>query len=235
MSDLPLITNEEDILVAAPANLREACFFVPFVRALRNGTAAAQRVRILCLERQKPLWDSLGPIGIEILPVPEKKGLLDPKKAASALKAAGLPTAAITFEKEAAIAFAKAEINKRIGYQAAAYQKHLTHSTAILSPTGPVEHQVQYYLKFAHELGLNPMNKENFIEAERSAPSQPPILALTPGSDYGPSHQWAVDGFVHVARTVIEKTRGEVIIFEVARFYGRNHDPPRLQHRDDCL
>src|SRR5690606_19340499 len=93
----------------------------------------------------------------------------------------------------AAESFARAKILRRIGPDAPALKKWLTHPVALDSAPGPVRHRVQSYLDVVAKLGIETARPEFFAAAETGASPVAGSILLSPDSDYGSNHEWPLD------------------------------------------
>jgi ADP-heptose:LPS heptosyltransferase len=158
-------------------------------------------VRVLCPQRQIPFWEASGFAGA--------KGYPDK---ASARQIAGLleggSVASLAWEAgEAADAFAKAGIERRLGPPAKGLDKRLTERIQIIEKPGPVSHRVQFYLKIAEKLGAEAMVAENFAPLRITVPNDPGRVLLVPDSDLGTHYQWSSERWEELARALLGRGR----------------------------
>jgi ADP-heptose:LPS heptosyltransferase len=176
---------------------REACFSAPALRALRR---MGVTIRVLCPQQQLPFWEASGFAGC--------KGYSDK---ATARQIAGLlegATASLAWEAgEAAEAFAKAGIPRRLGPPAKGLEKRLTERLQLIEKPGPVAHRVQFYLKIAEKLGAEAMVAENFAPLRIDVPSDPGRVLLVPDSDLGSHYQWSLERWEELARGLMGRGR----------------------------
>lgn len=188
--------NQGEMLVAAPERWDEACFAVPAMRALM---ASGLRVGVLCFEPQREFWQSVG--GLDVVSFPDKT---KPKVVAAQLKRNW--KAALAWEAGwAAEAIAIAAIPKRLGPANKKLSKLLTHPLG--SRVKPLEHRVRYYLAAVEELGLNTASPEFFAPADFGFPPSPMAVLLSPGSDFGPNHEWPVEKWAEIALKIKQSGR----------------------------
>jgi ADP-heptose:LPS heptosyltransferase len=82
-------------------------------------------------------------------------------------------------------------------------KKQLTHPLGF--STGPLEHRVRFYLSAVEEMGIHTTKPEFFAPASVGiAPINGAVL-LSPDSDFGPSHEWSLEGWLEIAGNLIEK------------------------------
>lgn len=200
-----VVTNEGDMLVAAPERWDEACFAVPGVRAMM---AAGLSVGVVCREDQREFWESVS--GIEVLAFPAK--------AKTKVMAAGLRggwKAGLMWEAGMiAQAMVLAGIPRRLGPQGKILSKHLTHPLALEEK--PLEHRVRFYLSAVERLGVDTRNPEFFAPVDIGVSPVEGAVLLSPDSDYGSSHEWQMDRWLELAG----KLRGEGRRITVAGIEG---------------
>ena len=193
----PLLNPSDPLLVATPAEWREACISMPAVRALkRMGTS----VKVLCPQRQESLWLASG--FTEVKAYPDK---------ASARQIAGLlgkEGASLAWEPgEAADALAKAEIPRRLGPPLKGLEKRLTESLSVAEPPGPIQHRVRFYIGLAEKLGAEAMVAENFAPVAVDVPRAVERVLLVPDSDFGSHYEWSPEKWQELAKTLLEQGR----------------------------
>jgi len=198
------------LLFAAPTRWDEASFSVPAVRAM---LAAGLPVTVLCPAEQEAFWETLP--GLERI-------VYGPKTSAKALAAelAGRFAAAFLWEAGlAADACAKAGIARRTGPAGdKALRKRLTDPVSPPTP-GPTEHRVRYYLAFAEAMGLDTRVAALFEPVKLDVIPSPGSVLLAPDSDFGRSHEWPLDRWEALARSLEEK--GEALTVATDRPLGR--------------
>ncbi len=181
------------MLVAAPERWDESCFLVPAVRAL---VASGLGTGILCPESHRDFWQTLPGLTVLTYPVKAKAKLV-------AREIAGNWQASLAWEAGlAAEAFKIADIPRRLGVNSKPLAKLLTHPLG--SAPGPLEHRVRHYLAAVEELGVPTARPEFFAPAELGIQPAPGTVLLCPGSDFGPSHEWPLEKWEEIARTLIE-------------------------------
>lgn len=181
------------MLVAAPERWDEACFLVPAVRAL---VASGLGTGILCPESQRDFWQTLPGLAVLTYPLKAKAKLV-------AREIAGNWQASLAWEAGlAAEAFKIADIPRRLGVNEKPLAKLLTHPLG--SAPGPLEHRVRHYLAAVEELGIPTARPEFFAPAELGIAPVPGAVLLCPGSDFGPSHEWPLEKWEEIARSLIE-------------------------------
>lgn len=195
MSDGPLIQPGEPLLAAAPVAWREACLSMPAMRALKR---RGVDLRVLCPQRQMPLWEASG--FTKMTGYPEKASA---RAIAALLEKTG---AALAWEAgEAADALAKAGIPRRLGPPAKGLEKRLTEQVSFVEDAGPIRHRVQFYLGIAGKLGAETMVAENFAPVTIGIPHDPDRVLLAPDSDFGSHHEWRLAGWVELAKAIQER------------------------------
>jgi heptosyltransferase-2 len=178
------------MLIAAPERWDEACFAVPAVRALM---AAGIQAGILCPEEQLPFWESLP--GLALVPYPP-----DAKTKVLAPALAGRWAASIAWQRGvAAETFARARIPRRLGPAGKPLRKFLTHEVDGLRVSGPPPHRVRYYLDFVEALGPGTARAEFFSPASLGLQPERGTVLLSPGSDFGPNHEWPLERWAEIA------------------------------------
>jgi len=191
-----MTSSTHALLFAAPTRWDEACFSVPAVRAM---LAAGLPVTVLCPAEQEAFWETLP--GLERI-------VYGPKISAKALAAEleGRFAAAFLWEAGlAADACAKAGIARRSGPAGdKALLKRLTDPAAPPAP-GPMEHRVQHYLGFVEALGLDTRIASLFEPVKLDMVPSPGSVLLVPDSDFGRSHEWPLDRWEELAKTLPEK------------------------------
>jgi len=198
------------LLFASPATWSEACFAVPAVRAM---LAAGLPVTMLCPAEQEAFWETLP--GLERI-------AYGPKTSAKALAAQLSGRFAVAFLWEAGLAAdacAKANLARRTGPAGdKALMKRLT--DPVLSPApGPAQHRVRHYLAFAETMGLDTRIAALFEPVALDVLPSPGSVLLVPDSDFGRSHEWPLDRWEELARSMVEK--GAALTVATDRPLGR--------------
>jgi ADP-heptose:LPS heptosyltransferase len=170
------------MLLGLPERWDEACFAVPAVRALeKSGLAGGLVLR----EEQAEFWGAVS--GLPQVIFSEKTGV---GKLADELR--GEWEASLAWEDGiAAKAFAKAKIAKRLGPEKGGPGKLLTHPLDVAE--GATEHRVRLYLKTCERMGVAVDRPEFFAPADLGIPTESGTVLLSPGSDFGASHEWPLD------------------------------------------
>lgn len=201
----PLHLKGGFLCIAAPASLTEACLAAPAVRALRHFRPAST-MAVVCPEFQVPLWQTMSELN-HVIAYPEK--------ASSRQIAKILGDHKVEFESsicweasEVAKAFQRADILQRLGYPAKGVEKYLTDPINVIVEPGPIKHRVRHYLNLVHRLGGEPFVKRTFTTPPIVAPPQKPLIALSPTSEYGATHQWTIEKFKELIESY-EATFGE--------------------------
>jgi hypothetical protein len=202
MSDTPIPFAPGDaLLVAAPAEWREACLSVPALRALRRGGVA---VTVLCPERQVAFWAATG--FSDIVSHPDGA----PARRIAGL-VAGRPASLVWEAGAAADACAKAGLARRLGPDLKGVAKRLTERIDVAPPPGPIAHRVRFYLGIAASLGLDPLVPENFAPLELGVPRALERVLLVPDSDFGAHFEWPLDRWEAFARELLARGRQLVV------------------------
>ncbi|MES2439885.1 MAG: glycosyltransferase family 9 protein [Verrucomicrobiota bacterium] len=184
--------NSGGMLVAAPERWDEACFAVPAVRAM---AASGLETGVLCPESQRDFWKTVEGVAVVDFPVKTKAKLV-------ARELSGNWQASLAWETGfAADAFQIAAIPRRLGPGERKLNKQLTHPLGFA--TGPQEHRVRHYLAAVEELGIQTAKPEFFAPAEMGIEPASEAVLLCPGSDFGPSHEWPIDRWVEIAKSLI--------------------------------
>jgi ADP-heptose:LPS heptosyltransferase len=181
------------MIVAAPEHWDEACFAVPAVRALM---ASGLETGILCPQEQRKFWETLP--GLTIIDYPARvrakviAGQISGNWQASLAWEAGL----------AADAFEVAKIPRRLGLGERQLAKRLTHPLDF--SVSPLEHRVRFYLAAVEELGMATARPEFFepVELPPSPSASAEAVLLSPGSDFGASHEWPLARWVEIYRAL---------------------------------
>lgn len=188
------MTNGQDLLVAAPERWDEACFALPAIRAIMD---SGQGAGVVCREEQCEFWSTLP--GLKVIGFTSKTKakhlaqnigndwhaalLWEPGLIADALKLAGIP--------------------KRLGPDVRKLKKRLTHPLEFI--TNPQDHRVRFYLSAIEELDIHTSNPDFFAPAALGIPAVNHAVLLSPDSDFGASHEWLLDGWLEIARRLMEK------------------------------
>lgn len=187
------LSNKHDMLVAAPERWDEACFAVPAVRAL---VASGLGVGVVCTEEQQEFWRTLS--GVDVIGFPVKikakviAELIDPEWKASLVWEPGMIA-------EAALL---AGIPRRLGPNHRKLKKLITHTLGI--SLGPLDHRVRYYLSAVEEMGIYTAKSEFFLPATLGIEPVPRTVLLCPDSDFGPSHEWNLNGWLEISAKLVD-------------------------------
>ena len=191
-----MTTNARDLLVAAPERWDEACFVVPAVRALM---ASGLGIGVICREQQREFWQTLA--GVEVLAFPAKA-----KAKVVAAQIRGAWQAALVWEPgwEAEVV-SLAGVPRRLGPKDRRLKKSLTHPLGFSEQ--PLEHRVRWYLAAVDEMGVNTLSPEFFAPAAIGIEAVAGTVLISPDSDFGPSHEWALDRWRSIANSLSESGR----------------------------
>lgn len=178
--------------MAAPGRWDEACFAVPAIRALQ---AAGLPLTLLCKAGQEAFWSTLP--GLRIATHGPKDGV---RSIAARL---GGFTGAILWEAgDVADACAKAGIPRRSGPGGdKALDKRLTDPVPPPAP-GPIQHRVRHYLALVEAMGLDTRVPAFFEPCDPGVARIAGSVLLAPDSDFGRSHEWPLDRWETVARSL---------------------------------
>lgn len=196
------------LLVSSPNTIAEACFSVPAMRALKKALPAG-KVVILCPASIAPVWQYL-PDLFETIVYQDGDSS---RKIAKSIAAAGtsFSSALIWEDGPAAQAFLKTDIPQRLGYPATKLTKILTDPVSVTRNIGPIEHRVNHYLLFVHQLGLDPFDASNFQPPPRPPKDGVFRVAVSPGSDFGPAAEWSLERFLKVSQELFGQCELSII------------------------
>ncbi|MEO6477269.1 MAG: glycosyltransferase family 9 protein [Luteolibacter sp.] len=184
------------MLVAAPERWDEACFAVPAVRAL---AASGLEIGILCTVEQREFWETVG--GLTVVDFPARS-----KTKAVAAKISDTWQASLAWENgPAAEIFKLARIPRRLGPDERKLKKLLTHPMGFAA--GPLEHRVRHYLAAVEELGIDTARPEYFVPADLGIEPVAGAVMLCPASDFGPNHEWPLEGWEEIANAILKTGR----------------------------
>jgi ADP-heptose:LPS heptosyltransferase len=179
------------MLVAAPGRWDEACFMVPALRALM---ASGLKIGVICPVEQRNFWETLA--GIAVIECPVKVRALVPV-------ITGKWQASLVWEQGlAADAMELAKIPRRLGPARARLKRRITH--ALEANAGPLDHRVRFYLSAIAEMGVETGKAEFFLPAQMGIDAVRDAVLLSPESDFGPSHEWLLDGWLEIGRRLME-------------------------------
>ena len=171
-------TPSRELLIVAPERWDEACFSVPAVRALAG---SGMGIGVLCKARQKAFWETLPGLTVHT-----PRTLQDPWQVALIWEPGDLVKVV-----------RKAGIHKRIGPEVDKLTRQLTET--LNDQPHPTEHRVQFYLKAVAEMGVETAKPEFFNPVELEVHKQEDSVLLVPGSDFGSSHEWRMEGWKQLA------------------------------------
>ena len=188
--------NSGGMLGAAPERWDEACFAIPAVRAM---VASGLQMGVLCPVEQREFWETIPGITVVDFSLKSK-----PRHVAASIS--GNWEASLAWENgTAAEIFKIARIPRRLGPDERKLKKLLTHPMAFFS--GPLEHRVRHYLAAVEELGVETGRAEFFAPAALGIEPVAGAVLLCPASDFGPSHEWPLDGWEEIANRILESGR----------------------------
>ena len=191
-------------MVAAPERWDEACFAVPALRAL---VASGLGVGILCAEEQRDFWSTADGLAVVAFPVKSK-----PRALAAGIS--GNWQASLAWEiGPAAESFKLAGISRRLGADHPKLKKFLTQPLAF--QVGPLDHRVRHYLAAVEALGIETGRAEFYAPAVLGIVPESAAVLLCPGSDFGANHEWPVDRWLEIARSLIGRGQSVTVASEV--------------------
>lgn len=185
--------NEGYLAIASPDSIAEACFSIPAVRGIQ-----AVRIVVVANHETAPLWRKVD----EVSQVIEHSHSDSVRKISNLLKKSNLNIeASIAWENgSAAQSFAKIGVKTRLGFPEKKLVKYLTKPVEITLKPGPIVHRVQSYLLFVEKIGSDPFQPAYFTPPPRPPAPEFPILAISPGSDFGTAAEWPIDRFTELAK-----------------------------------
>ena len=195
----PLHLTGGYLAVASPDTIPEAAFSIPAIRAIHSARPNGTLIVVANAETS-PLWRKVA----EVTRVIEHPASDSPRKIARLLKDSEIPfDSAIAWEdSSAARAFKRIDIKQRLGYPSRKLAKYLTDPVKVVRESGPIEHRVKHYLLFVQKLGADPFEPSNFATPARPAAPADPIIAIAPGSDFGPAAEWSLDRFCELTSSL---------------------------------
>lgn len=184
--------NEGYLAIASPDSIAEACFSIPAVRGIQ-----AVRIVVVANRETAPLWRKVDKVSRVI----EHSRSDSARKIRNLIRASNLNIeSTIAWENSsAAQAFAKIGVENRLGFPNKKLVRYLTRSVGIAQKPGPIAHRVQSYLNFVKKLGFDPFHAAYFAPPSRPQAPKLPILAISPGSDFGDAAEWPIDRFTELA------------------------------------
>ncbi|MBT6399566.1 MAG: glycosyltransferase family 9 protein [Verrucomicrobia bacterium] len=184
--------NEGYLAIASPDSIAEACFSIPAVRGIQ-----AVRIVVVANHETAPLWRKVD----EVSRVVEHSRSDSARKISNLIRESNLNIeSSIAWEtSSAAQAFAKIGVENRLGFPNEKLVKYLTQPVRIAQKPGPIVHRVQSYLNFVKKLGFDPFHAAYFAPPTRPHAPELPILAISPGSDFGDAAEWPIDRFTELA------------------------------------
>ncbi len=205
----PLGLYGGSILFAAPRNWDEACFSVPALRAVRSARPNCS-LGVICHEEHFPLWQT----------VPELNGIIaynDKSTVRQLLKEQENTRydwdCAILWENDISAQFCQArKIKQRLAYSHKKMQRWLTDAVPFSDEPGPVEHRVQYYLRFMEALRVPTQLPQLFTPCPLETELAPKHVIVSPASDYGPSHEWTLDHWKEIMHLLLKNLGASVSI-----------------------
>jgi len=182
------------MLVAAPERWDEACFMVPALRALMG---SGLKVGVICGAEQCEFWQTLP--GLEVIERPRKMRELVP------VIAGNWQAALLWHEGFAADAVMLADLPRRLGPGLPKLAKQLTHPLGFAE--NPLDHRVRFYLSALEEMGISTTQADFFAPADIGIEPQAGAVLLSPESDSGASHEWLLDGWLEIGRSLMDAGR----------------------------
>ena len=177
-----------------PGRWDEACFAVPALRALVGSGLVGG---VLCYEGQEVFWETV--CDLPIISCPARASV----RAAVAKIGSGWEASLVWEAGLFAKALAKAKIARRLGPDEISLKKLLTHPLSCRE--GATEHRVRMYGKACEQMGISVDRQEYYSAAPMGIAASLGSVLLCPGSDFGVSHEWALDGWQEVAEALLEQ------------------------------
>jgi ADP-heptose:LPS heptosyltransferase len=187
------------LLVAAPLEWRDACFSVPAVRAIRHARPQAT-LGVLCCEEQVPLWESVTVDKVLAYPARSK-----PRAIAEVLREDEHRWDTVVLWEAGSVAEAcqRAGVAERCGRPVKGLARRLTRELEVVEGVGPVEHRVRHFLEIVQALGVEAYLPRNFETSSLAVARDGRAVVVAPGSDFGPSHEWELEGWIETARAAL--------------------------------
>jgi len=208
--------HQNHLVIAAPQRWDEACFSVPTIRALEKSKLLSA---ILCREEQQYFWTSVS--NASVITYSQKS---NPSHIASQLT--GIFESSIAWDDAIpATAFAKARITNRIGPEDSPLRKFFTQPIKIRER--PTEHRILFYINSAKHFGIEVNLPEFFMPASIGIPALSDTILLSPGSDFGPSHEWPLNQWIELTEQLLEQNK----IITVACSIGKEDLGKNLTNR----
>lgn len=212
----PIAIKGSQLAIASPNSVAETSFCIPAVRALQDAHPRLGITIFASLETA-PLWNLLPDFRVLVAASSTRK-IID-----QIAQRHPLLDAALVWEPSpVTLAFAKAKIRQILGPPAPELLKILTHPIEISRIPGPIEHQVQHYLLTIERLGAEPFQLQFFKTPPSSIDRDPSLVALSPGSDFGPAAEWPIERFTALARRLKPH-------FQLAILPALDHTAPAIQ------
>lgn len=205
----PLGLYGGSILFAAPRRWDEACFSVPALRAIRAARPNCT-LGVLCHEEQSSLWQSVPGLNA-IIAYNDKSNVRQMLKQEEQSRYDW--DCAILWENDIAAQFCHArKIKQRLAYSNKKMQKWITDAVPLSDEPGPVEHRVQYYLRFMQRLHVNTQMPQLFTPCPMDIARSPKHVIVSPSSDYGPSYEWTLDHWKETMHLLLKRMGASVTI-----------------------
>lgn len=183
----PLGLYGGSVLFAAPRRWDEACFSVPALRAIRAARPTCS-LGVLCHEEQATLWQSVPGLNA-IIVYNDKSSVRQMIKHEEQSRYDW--DSAILWENDITAEFCHArKIKQRLAYSHKNMLKWITDAVPLSDEPAPVEHRVQYYLRFMERLRVPTQLPLLFTPCPLDFSCSAKHVIVSPGSDYGPSHEW---------------------------------------------
>jgi ADP-heptose:LPS heptosyltransferase len=205
----PLGLYGGSILFAAPHRWDEACFTVPAVRAIRAARPTCS-LGVICHDEQRVFWETMPELN-EIITYDEKTSLGQLLKEQKQSRYDW--DSAIFWEKNLAAKFSYAlKIKQRLSYTNKKIQRYLTDAAPLMNEPGPVEHRVQYYLRFMEMLRIPTQKPQLFVPASLHPTRIPGHVIVSPSSDYGSTHEWSLQRWTEIVNLLLLHCKASVTI-----------------------
>lgn len=119
----------------------------------------------------------------------------------------------IFWENDLAAKFCHArKIKQRIGYSDRNLRGLLTDALPYMEQQGPVEHRVQYYLRFMELLRIPTQKPQLFAPVPHDTIQLSKNVVLSPGSDYGHSYEWSLQRWTEIVNLLLLHCKASVTI-----------------------
>ena len=199
----------------------DAVMTTPALRAIRRARDK-DTLSLLVKPWVAPLFDN-DPLIDEVLHyTDEHSGVAGKFRLAKELKSYKFDSAILLQNAlDAAVAAFLARIPERIGYGRDGRGLLLTHSLPHRGEDRNIHH-IDYYLRLLESVAIPPAGSDTWLyldiderlkARETLSTLKRPILGINPGASFGSAKMWLPHRFAEVAKNVIEKLDGSVVLF----------------------